>query len=61
MTDDIVQQLRDWAYIIEESRDKFAVTMLSGDIFDDAANEIERLRSSVVLCPECIKKEQDND
>jgi len=61
MTDDIVQQLRDWAYIIEESRDNFAVTMLSGDIFHDAANEIERLRSSVVLCSECIKKEQDND
>ena len=57
---DIVQDLRDWSYIVEMSRDKCAVTMLSGDIFDEAANEIERLRSSVVLCPECTKKEKDN-
>ena len=42
--EDIVQELRNFAYIIEESKGVAVVTMLEGAIFDEAADEIERLR-----------------
>jgi len=61
MTDDIVQKLRDWAMVTEEVQGKAVLSMLSGQIFTEAANEIERLRSFVVLCPDCINKKKDND
>jgi len=61
MTDDIVQELRDWAMITEEVQGKAVLSMLSGQIFTEAANEIERLRSSVELCTDCINKKKDND
>ena len=39
----VVQDLRDWAYIVDESQGKAHVGMLSGALFRDAADEIERL------------------
>ena len=42
--EDIVQELRGFSYIIKESTGVAVVTMLEGAIFDDAADEIERLR-----------------
>ena len=45
MTDDIVDDLRDWSTIIDDAQGKAVVSMLSGRIFADAADEIERLRA----------------
>jgi predicted translin family RNA/ssDNA-binding protein len=45
--EDIVQELRDFSYIIKESTGVAVVTMLEGTIFDEAADEIERLRREV--------------
>lgn len=47
MEEDLVDNLRSMAYIIDESRGKAVVTMLSGSMFDDAANEIEQLRAAL--------------
>jgi hypothetical protein len=40
---DIVQELKDFAYIIDESKGVATVTMLESKIFSDAAHEIEWL------------------
>jgi hypothetical protein len=45
MDEDIVDNLRSMAYIIDESRGKAVVTMLSGNMFNEAADEIELLRA----------------
>ena len=45
MADDIVQQLHDWQHIVDESKGDAVVVMLSGRVFGDAADEIERLRA----------------
>jgi hypothetical protein len=45
MADDIVQELRDFAYIVEGTQGVAAVVMLEGRIFEEAAEEIERLQS----------------
>jgi hypothetical protein len=42
--EDIVQELRNFSYIIKESTGVAVVTMLEGTIFNEAADEIERLR-----------------
>ena len=42
-SDDIVEYLRDFAEIVEKSKGDAVVVMLSGDIFIEAAEEIERL------------------
>jgi hypothetical protein len=42
-SDNILQNLRDFAYIINESKGSAVVTMLEGFIFDEAADEIEQL------------------
>lgn len=47
MADDIVQELNDWAYIVDESQGKACVVMLSGVLFREAAAEIERLRAHI--------------
>lgn len=47
MTDDIVTELRDWAAITDAPKGKVAVVMLSGQVFTDAADEIERLRAEL--------------
>ena len=47
MADDIVQQLHDWQHIVDESKGDAVVVMLSGRVFGDAADEIERLRDKV--------------
>jgi hypothetical protein len=41
--ENIVQELRNFAYIIKEAKGVAVVTMLESTIFDDAADEIERL------------------
>jgi hypothetical protein len=44
--EDIVQELRNFSYIVDESKGVAIVTLLEGTIFDAAADEIERLRSA---------------
>jgi hypothetical protein len=44
--EDIVQELRNFAYIVKECKGVAVVTLLEGTIFDEAADEIERLRSA---------------
>jgi len=44
---DIVGNLRDMAYIIDESQGEAVVTMLSGSMLTEAADEIERLREEI--------------
>jgi hypothetical protein len=45
-SEDLVQSLRDMAFIIDESQGAAVVAMLSGDMFKEAADEIERLRAA---------------
>ena len=47
--EDIVQELRNFAYIVKECKGVAVVTMLEGTIFDDAADEIERLRRELAM------------
>lgn len=47
--EDIVQRLRDWAAIIDATKDRAAVVMLSGQTYVEAADEIERLREQLAL------------
>jgi hypothetical protein len=42
--EDIVQELRDWAFIANGVQGRANLVMLSGTIFSDAACEIETLR-----------------
>lgn len=58
VVDDIVQELRDWAYIADEAAGKVNFVMLNGSVFSSAADEIEHLRSSAALCPECAKGDE---
>lgn len=51
---DIVTRLR-------ERSKSWADDSLDAQIDREAADEIDRLRKAVVLCPECIKKEQYSD
>lgn len=44
---DIVTRLRDWAAIIDDTKDRAAVVMLSGQTHEEAANEIDMLRSAL--------------
>lgn len=44
---DIVSDLRDWAAITDGVQGKAVLIMLSGQVFADAADEIERLRAKV--------------
>lgn len=44
---DIVEELRNWAFVVDKSQSVALVMILSGDVFADAANEIERLRAIV--------------
>lgn len=44
---DIVDELRAFAVITDEVQGKAHLTMLSGDLFDAAADEIERLRAEL--------------
>jgi hypothetical protein len=47
--DDITNTLKDMAHIIDETQGKAVVTMLSGDMFSEAADEIDYLRQ---MCEE---------
>lgn len=47
--ENLVDNLRDMAYIIDESQGEAVVTMLSGSMFSEAADEIERLRASLQI------------
>lgn len=46
-TRDIAEELDDWAYIIDNSKDEAIVCFLESDVFKDAAAEIRRLRKVV--------------
>ena len=43
--DDIVDNLRNMAYIIDKIQGKAVITMLSGSMLNEAADEIERLQA----------------
>jgi len=45
--EDLVQVLRDFAYIIDESKDVARLMMLDGEIFKEAADEIEHGRTTI--------------
>lgn len=45
--DDIVEELRAWAEIITKSKGVATMVMLSGDPFERAADEIERLQADL--------------
>lgn len=55
VTDDIVIQLRDWEYIITNSKNRAWVVVLSGGVFSQAADEIERLRAEKAELLEAIR------
>ena len=42
--DDFVKELRDWAHIADNIQGVAKLVMLSGEIFTEAADEIEQLR-----------------
>jgi hypothetical protein len=44
---DILESLKDMAYIIDQFQGKAVVTMLSGSIFNEAADEIEKLQKEI--------------
>lgn len=44
--EELVDSLRDLAFIIDECQDKAHVRMISGSLFTEAADEIERLRAA---------------
>lgn len=46
-SNDIVQELFDWAFICNESQGKAHVVMLSGAVFEEAAEEIIKLRKTI--------------
>jgi hypothetical protein len=48
-SDDTVQDLRTFAYIIEQCKGSASVVMLEGQIFTEAADEIERLRRELAM------------
>jgi hypothetical protein len=52
---ELVDDLRAFADIIDESKDKAVVTMLSGSIFSEAAEAIERL----TIALEAVRCERD--
>lgn len=43
---DIVEELNDWAFITDEVQGKAMMVMLSGEVFRDAAQEIQTLRTA---------------
>ena len=45
--DDLVEELRDWGDIVNGSKGSAVVVFLSGDVFHEAASEIERLRAEI--------------
>jgi hypothetical protein len=47
--EDIVQELRNFASIIEQCKGAASVVMLEGQIFIEAADEIERLRRELAM------------
>lgn len=47
MIDDIVINLRDFAHIVDKLEDRARIIMVSGEVFSQAADEIERLREQV--------------
>lgn len=44
---DLVYELRTWATLLDEATGRAQVTFMSGCVFTDAANEIERLRAEL--------------
>lgn len=61
MDDDIVNELRDWAYITNNVQGKATLVMLSGEIFTDAADEIERLRTEAKHWKTCANAYERGD
>lgn len=55
MNDDlrpIETKLEDWAYIVDNVQGRATLIMLSGAIFQEAADEIKRLKAELEKC-EC--------
>ena len=47
MSEDFIEELRDWGDIINGSKGSAVVAFVSGDVFHEAASEIERLRAEI--------------
>lgn len=47
--DDIVKELEDWAEIVNGVQGKAVLMMLSGDVFEEAADEIRLLRTALLF------------
>ena len=47
MRDDLVQELRDWANLIDEIQGKAILSMLSGEVHRAAADRIEALEKEI--------------
>lgn len=54
---DIVDELYDWDYIIEESQGKAHVIMISGAVYRAAAEEIVKLRKQIELAHNILASE----
>jgi hypothetical protein len=52
--DDIVERLRDFAEIVEQSKGEAVMVMLSGDVFVEAVDKIERLQDAIDTVLEAI-------
>lgn len=44
---ELIESLENMAYIINEAQGKAVVTMLNGDLFQEAANEIRELHKTI--------------
>lgn len=51
----IAEDLRSFAYVIDQSKDKVRVVMLSGDLLIEAAEEIEILHKELARLKSCSK------
>lgn len=56
MNDDILQDLKDLASIIDDVQGKARFEMTSGDILKQAADEIEALRAALTPILDCYTK-----
>lgn len=65
MHEDIVEVLRDFAFVVDNIQGKAQIMMLSGDIFNESADEIDRLRAEVdvwkSLCERTISYQIGSD
>lgn len=60
-THDITEELDDWAYIIDKSKDVAMICFHRSDVFKEAAAEIRRLRKVVYTYRTSLAKGEVTD